>query len=524
MAQKTKAELIAELTANFPDNVIGAITAEIYRGFITNFLDSAVMDILPIEVPGSLTIDNTYSDNTFFRFTGTSPEVWSLEEGSTFHPGFFFWIERDSATSTLQISPSGSDTINQSGSNLVFDQNKTGGILLFVGGTEWNFLPLISNYAGLTDGMFLTANASGNIKPSSLTETTDRIVSTKPLEVPPGTLILGPETYMGAAIRALSLRSGITGNLALILAQLYDTVSGFSEAFVYSGGPVETVVINDPPGVETADFAQFILTTTADELIESVSVQTSQLSQSVSFDVVIRVQSHSGPVAYTLDGEVNTDASGFATLLLAEDGNPILVDSGTDLYITINCDDMVGSTGSGTFIPNGSVDRIVTERKLIATQEWVQSLFNPPSSFSAQLTSSASITTTNSGQFYKVPINLTPSSEVNIVADNPNNAVKYTGASDKTVSFMAQLAINIDDDGTQGEWELRKNNTSLGISAFQYSVTSDSTLPVFLLGRIDVSQNDLITLHVKSSKDDALFLHEVVNIEISELPSKIYNG
>ena len=197
--------------------------------------------------------------------------------------------------------------------------------------------------------------------------TTERFVADKGLEVPPGTIFIGSETGMSAAIRAISLNSGITGNKALVLAQLYDETTGFSRAFVYSGGPATVIPINDPAGTDTSDTAVFDMTTTADELITQIAVQTNQISQSITFEATIRAESHTGPVAVKHSGSATTDASGVATIGIDEGFNPILVDSGTQLFMDIDCDGMIGvQVNPTTFKPNTNITRIIVTREEIS--------------------------------------------------------------------------------------------------------------------------------------------------------------
>ena len=204
----------------------------------------------------------------------------------------------------------------------------------------------------------------------SIDSTTGRFVSDKSLELPSGTLFIGPSTSLSAAVRAIHLRSDVTGNRKLILAQLYDTTNGFSMPFVYRGTTVDEVTLNTPPGTDNSNTAVFDFTTTADELLTRFTLPTNQISQTLNCSLTIRTTSQSGPVAFSLSGDINSDASGNVVVDLSADYNPILVDNATTLYVNISCTGMVGTDlGGGVFRPNAVIQRIVVDRPVIALNE-----------------------------------------------------------------------------------------------------------------------------------------------------------
>lgn len=276
---------------------------------------------------------------------------------------------------------------------------------------------MAANIANLNDGDIPIKGVSDvefETSPLKLNSAGNRVVSDMAIEVPPGTIYIGESTALGAAIRSLHVRSGVTGNRALLLAQLYTPTGGFQNAFVYSGGAQEDVLINDPAGTDNSDTAIFSITTTADELITSISIPTNQISQSVTFTLIIRTVSQSGPVAVNFSGNLTTDASGIATLDLSADHNPLLIDSGVELFVNATCDGMIGIQTGPTFVPNATIRRIVVTRVNIAT---VNDIIT-----GAERTKLTEITSTGSGSIISAAertklTNLNENAEDNVQSD-----------------------------------------------------------------------------------------------------------
>ena len=190
------------------------------------------------------------------------------------------------------------------------------------------------------------------------------VVSAASWEYPPGTISIGEGTEISAAVRSLNIRSTLTGNSALVLAQLWDDTTGFQHAFVYSDSGFNDLDVNDPAGTDTFDSASFSITTTSDQFVYQVSIPTNNLSQTLSATLEIRINASDGPIAYTLDDEVTTDASGVARITLS---NPILVDDAMTLYITATIDGMIGVIAGSVSTPNATISRIMVDRVPIAT-------------------------------------------------------------------------------------------------------------------------------------------------------------
>lgn len=205
----------------------------------------------------------------------------------------------------------------------------------------------------------------------------DRVISSRSWEFPPGSALIGPLTTLGAALRALHVRSGATGNTALLLAQLYDDTTGFSRPFAYSGTP-DTVVLNDPAGTDTTDVAEFPRTLSADEILYHVMAPTNRPSETLPFSVTIRLTDSSGPIVAMFEGMITTNAQGDAELDLRNDLNPILGDSGMVLHFRIECQGLQGvDMGGGVFVPNLTVRRIVVTRQELMTQVTGSAFANP---------------------------------------------------------------------------------------------------------------------------------------------------
>ena len=149
------------------------------------------------------------------------------------------------------------------------------------------------------------------------------------------------------------------------MAQLYTNAGGFSRAFIYKNrnSPAsDDVPLNDPAGTDTSDTAQFTLTASEDELIVNLAIVTTQLNQTIPFEIIARTGSHSGLIALNFSGDITTDGTGVAMLNLSTDYTPVLVDREFQIFVTVNCDNMLGVQSGPIFVPNGIVTRIVIDR------------------------------------------------------------------------------------------------------------------------------------------------------------------
>lgn len=263
----------------------------------------------------------------------------------------------------------------------------------------------------------------------------NRIISDVTIETPPGSIAIGPSTILSTALRTLNLRSDITGDRKLVLAQQYDETNGLANAFVYSGSAMSQVVLNDPAGTDTSNTATFSLTATADEIITQFAVETNQVSQSVDFTLTGRTTSQSGPIAFEFSGNTTTDASGIATVNLIQDFNPIIVDSGDQVFLSATATGLVGVQAGPDFTPNTTINRIVIERKRIALFDelpgaQVQSDWNETDTGSAAfILNKPTLPTPRSDEDIRdvVGATLVAGSNITIAVDDAANTITISG-------------------------------------------------------------------------------------------------
>lgn len=225
-------------------------------------------------------------------------------------------------------------------------------------------------FNGIGANEMIAINASGDPYEVGMLDdpVTGRIISDKDIEVPSGTVYIGPLTPVSSAVKAMHVRADATGETGVVLAQLYNETTGFEEAFVYTSEAPETIELNDPLGTATSNTARFTMATTADELIYLVSVPTTDISQTIPFTINIRTQSHSGPIIFSAADDLTTDATGRASVNLRTDHNPLLLNNNTTLYIDIDCDNMVGEqVNPTTFRPNIRITRLVITEENVQT-------------------------------------------------------------------------------------------------------------------------------------------------------------
>ena len=211
---------------------------------------------------------------------------------------------------------------------------------------------------GVSDTYIPRKDGANSYVDSAIRETADRLISTKSLEVPNGTIYIGPSSAISNGLNAINFSNSNLNIASLILSQQYTTSGGvFTKTLEISAQ--DEVDISTSTG-QTSDTAQFTLTSTADEIITHLKVLTTRLSEILNFEVTVRLGSHSGTVIYNINGQIITDSSGMAEQQLT---NPILVDTGTTVYVTVNCEDMSGTGTGASFIPRSSVLRQVVVKR-----------------------------------------------------------------------------------------------------------------------------------------------------------------
>ena len=260
------------------------------------------------------------------------------------------------------------------------------------------------------------------------------VVSSASWQFPPGTVQIGEGTEISAAVRSLNLRSTITNNRALILAQLWDTTDGFQDAFIYDDSGFDDLALNDPAGTDVFNTANFTITTTADQLIYQVAIPTNNVSQTIPGTLEIRVNASDGKVAFAFDNDVTTDASGIATVFL---NNPILVDNAMTLYVTGTLNGMVGVVAGAVSTPNATISRLLVSRVPVAT-------FNQKQ---VEVTSSITINSGNLSTYERLLI-VVPSSVSSALSITFSEGLSFDfidiyNNSDQTVTLTASGADRI---------------------------------------------------------------------------------
>lgn len=286
------------------------------------------------------------------------------------------------------------------------------------------------------------------------------VVSTASWQFPPGTIFIGEGTEISASVRALNLRSTITNNRALIQAQVWDTTNGFQEAFIYDDTGSDALTLNSPPGTDNSNTANFTITTTADQLIYQVAIPTNQISQTLAGTLEIRVNASDGPIAFTFDEDVTTDASGIATVNLS---NPILVDNAMVLYVTGTLQGMVGVTAGPQFTPNATITRLLVNRVPVATfnQQQVE--------VTANTTINASNRSTYERQLIVIPSSVASPIAITFEEGLTFDFIDIYNNSDQTVTLTASGTDRIHGELTlevtqfQGGRIRRIDSTNIGL-------------------------------------------------------------
>lgn len=260
------------------------------------------------------------------------------------------------------------------------------------------------------------------------------VVSSASWQFPPGTVQIGEGTEISAAVRSLNLRSTITNNRALILAQLWDTTDGFQDAFIYDDSGFNDLALNDPAGTDVFNAANFTITTTADQLIYQVAIPTNNVSQTIPGTLEIRVNASDGKVAFAFDDDVTTDASGIATVFL---NNPILVDNAMTLYVTGTLNGMVGVVAGAVSTPNATISRLLVSRVPVAT-------FNQKQ---VEVTSSITINSGNLSTYERllivIPSSVSSALSITFAEGLAFDFVDIYNNSDQTVTLTASGADRI---------------------------------------------------------------------------------
>ena len=345
MAFKTKTQLLADLAANFPTNVAGSITAAIYRTFIADVLDSYLANLNPEEKTASFTVDNTIDDGAFFIVRGASAVNVTLDEGSNFHDGYLVVVHRDGEP--VHVHKSGNDTINGLAGPIVINKNFTTYLIIYLGSGQWYALPISINLGDVAAGSFPIGDGEGNLDPSSLTETVDRIVSSKTIEVPTGSLQLGGNIKIGAGGRCTFVRNLAYDRKELVHASPYDSAGSITPFYPWIQS-AEVPVVHQPLDDEVVAVDQITYTVTDNNRIASALIIRGAVAQSGA-SLVIRKDDVFGRVLVQVD---SFDILGTGDTRI-DFPNPIAAEIGDAVHISManmGSATLKGHT-NGTFVP-----------------------------------------------------------------------------------------------------------------------------------------------------------------------------
>ena len=270
----------------------------------------------------------------------------------------------------------------------------------------------------LPDGTIPLVESSA-LAASAMRELTDRILSSKSIQVPNGSIFLGPDIRLSAANRAINIENLTTGRRALILASLY-TDTGSETPFTREFGAIGTVDINTTEDATASGSISFPVTTTDNRFIQSFILRSSTALSMVNFR--IRLGDASGPIIYQSDNVNITGSGADETFNLA---NPIILDNNT--MITVQADEATGLSGTmqgGVFVPYLRIRAFTFTEALLATRNWVTD------QISGGITGSLTLTVNNeSTQSYT------------IVNSDRNTFLAYTGTTAGTWTLPAASGL-----------------------------------------------------------------------------------
>lgn len=238
MTSKTKTQLTADLAANFPDNTTGAITAAIYRTFITDVLDSLLSNMDLTTVTDNTTISNDAEDGVVYLFKGSSPAVITLP-ANTVRVGFFVVVHRNGEQ--VSIAPPGTDTINNAASAKVISKNHTSFIVVHSGSGNWFAAPFVNNVDDLVNGRIAMYDDNGMPSASSIREASDRMIFDKDAEFPPNSILVGLMALLSQNGPQIYFTSAITGKRYVTAFQEL-TSTGSENAWVRDQEAQDTLI------------------------------------------------------------------------------------------------------------------------------------------------------------------------------------------------------------------------------------------------------------------------------------------
>lgn len=363
MAQKTKAQLLTDLASNFPDNTVGAITAAIYRGFITDFLDSYLHDLAVVDVTASRSVTTADDDLTALVCTGATPIIITLDPASGFHLGFSFVVHRNGPSVT--VTPDGSDTINGQNASVTINTDHNSILFVRVAATKWFALPIPSSLIDIPNGNFPKADGAGALSPSSLTETATQIISTKTLVLPPASVLLGLDGFKFSSAGQAAVTTDTSSRTGFLLTQLFNSLGTLTfnrnrmtamQEITIQASKAENSPINPEFTYTVAAVGSEQRRHTESIIIESPDTGTGTY--------VIRQGNSSGPVIR--EGEMAVTADTEATVTFSE---PMCFDVGTIVHVQIGGGIRLKGVNTPPFNPFIKVNTQLGYDDQIATSE-----------------------------------------------------------------------------------------------------------------------------------------------------------
>lgn len=194
----------------------------------------------------------------------------------------------------------------------------------------------------------------------------DRIISQKSIEVPPGTVYIGREVGISSAVKAVNLIDNLNNRRALFTLQFY-TDAGSQDVNEVFLAPLE-LVWRQQGDDEVSNTGQYSITPDVNELVRYTGIYFQDINTSKAISYTVRALSFSGPIIYQFEGDVTTDSNGLGEI---EFNNPLLLDNTLPLYISVIAQGMIGTLVGGNFECKLYVKRHSVTFKPIATQEYV---------------------------------------------------------------------------------------------------------------------------------------------------------
>lgn len=337
---------------------------------------------------------------------------------------------------------------------------------------------------------YIPIQSSTGYKDSPIRDAGDRLISTKSLEVPSGTIYIGRDVAISNGIRAINLIDELNDRTGLFIIEYYDDSGSqpLNTPVLAAIEQVDLTTLSD----QTADTAQFIITPTAAELVNKVGIYFTDLSASKDIDFQVRTGSQSGPLVYEFVGSQTTDASGLAEITLT---NPLAVLPTNNLYISVNATNMVGTNISSNFVPKSYIKRHVITYKDIALKEDIQSsvtIYDFDSGVPANVEVGTNLGTKT------ISYNVINASEITSLAIQLNES-NFTTLTIPTSDGVKTQSVNFTSVDTSAPTELRfrivaNGNVNSNTDTTQVRAAAVGEKIYYQIGTIDPATVDINTM------------------------------